>query len=496
MIIWVAVYLCACLLAGFAMASLFWRQTSIGFADLLLKLSLGTGLGLGVSSLILFLWLECVNARAKGELFFASAAAALLVTVAALRLTHERKAATWRAPTERMRSRALPALFWVATATATIRFAMLSVMEPHGGWDAWSIWNRHARALFLGGDHWRDTFGVFMTGFKPDYPLLTSAAIANAWFAARNHTALAPIAIAFLFTAATVTLTISSLSVLRNQTQGLVAGLVLMCTPAFLAQGVSQYADVPLSFFFLAAVALMALHDVQPHGRCVALAGVMAGMAAWTKNEGLVFVLVLVAVRLLVVTYVRGLQSWVREFGRFAVGLVPVIAVIAYFKLRVVGASDELLLNQTVHTFGGRMLTSYRYVFIAKAFVNYGLSFGGWMVSLPALMLMYLLLVGINAETRHKMAAGTALLTLVLMTACYFMVYVATPADLAWHIRTSLDRLLMQLFPLALFTFFLLARTPQEAGESETAGNQLGTLPHLESAMRRTTAATSGRAGS
>jgi hypothetical protein len=50
---------------------------------------------------------------------------------------------------------------------------------------------------------------------------------------------------------------------------------------------------------------------------------------------------------------------------------------------------------------------------------------------------------------------------LALMTIGYFFVYVTTPHDLAWHLRTSLDRLVLQLLPGIVFVA-IAALTPEE----------------------------------
>ncbi len=47
----------------------------------------------------------------------------------------------------------------------------------------------------------------------------------------------------------------STLGLLRSPSQGLLAGIVLLGTPFLIRHGASQYADVPLSFFFLATLA-------------------------------------------------------------------------------------------------------------------------------------------------------------------------------------------------------------------------------------------------
>ncbi len=44
-----------------------------------------------------------------------------------------------------------------ATGRALAAVVMFILASPHGEWDAWAIWNQHARFLFRGGgsDAWR-----------------------------------------------------------------------------------------------------------------------------------------------------------------------------------------------------------------------------------------------------------------------------------------------------------------------------------------------------
>ena len=56
---------------------------------------------------------------------------------------------------------------------------------------------------------------------------------------------------------------------------------------------------------------------------------------------------------------------------------------------------------------------------------------------------------------------GAALLCLMLAT--YFWVYLTTPYDLAWHLDTSSDRLLLQLWPCFLLSTLLAVKEPREA---------------------------------
>jgi hypothetical protein len=49
------------------------------------------------------------------------------------------------------------------------------------------------------------------------------------------------------------------------------------------------------------------------------------------------------------------------------------------------------------------------------------------------------------------------------MLSGYCVISLASPGDMSWQTATSLDRLLLQLWPGALFTCFLAARTPDES---------------------------------
>jgi hypothetical protein len=62
------------------------------------------------------------------------------------------------------------------------------------------------------------------------------------------------------------------------------------------------------------------------------------------------------------------------------------------------------------------------------------------------------------------------------------VVYLITPHDLEWHIMTSLNRLLLQLWPAIIFIIFIAARTPEMVFPSEEQ-------------RRRETGAVSGKAG-
>jgi hypothetical protein len=451
-------------LLAFFVICLLWPGPRFLASDLLLKSSLAIGLGFGLASCGFFLWLHLFGEAGSGfaardlMMFF------ILTSVVAYilyRKGYEMHSVIavdppfLRAPPRFIRVWALLVL-----VTAVAAFITFSLERPHGGWDAWAVWNLRARFLFRGGEHWTDglSFGVIWS--HPDYPLLIPANVARIWSYIGIDTTVAPIAVSLLFTFATIGVLGSSLSRLRGGTLALLAILILMGTPGFISHAASQYADVPLSFFFLATLALLALHDTSgdPDPRHLILAGAFAALASWTKNEGIMFVVVVVIVRAFVVLPFRGVRPFIRQMVSFTAGLIPILAVVVLFKANV-PPTVILAAQGPLHVIL-KVLDPSRYITVVGSLLWQMYQLGGGFIS-PVLVLILLLVVsGVRTYERDPMDIATPFLVLLLMFIGYFLVYVITPRDLQWHLDTSLNRLLIQLWPSVVFSLFLVISPP------------------------------------
>ena len=298
----------------------------------------------------------------------------------------------------------------------------------------------------------------------PDYPLLIPAAIARCWAHIGHETLVVPAVVSMLFAFATVGLIFSSLSILRSRSQGFLAGLVLLGTPFFIQQGASQQADVPLGFFFLATIVLFFLQDRLPknnHG-LLSLAGMTAGFSAWTKHEGLLFLACVIISRLSVMVRVQDRKVFLRQAFSFAAGLAPVLATVVYFKTQI-ATPNEFISFPGLQVAVDRLTDGSRYLQVGKAWAEEMVHSGNWIFSLLLLLVFYLLAVGINPDKAIKPALASSLVLLCLLLAGYFLVYVTSPYDLHWTVATSLNRLLLQLWPSLLLVFFLVVNTPEQA---------------------------------
>jgi hypothetical protein len=439
-----------------------------------LRACLALGLALGFCSCGFFLWLV-LGGPAKGFL-----AAVDVFVVGGLLTTF---VLLYRRPADCARPE-LPSVAnlpgrwgWLLLLgmTATLicvlaRFILFSVKCPHGNYDAWGIWNMRARFLFRGGSHWADAFlinHVRPDWSHPDYPLLLPNTVARFWYHMGFETTLVPVLVAMLFTFATVGLLLSAVALLRSPSQGLLAGVVLLGTSFFIDLGNCQYADVPLSFFMLAALVLICLHDrFSPgDGRLLVLAGTMTGFAAWTKNEGLLFLLAVGTARPFLSAWMHGWRRSAWEQLAFGAGLLPLAVLLILFKTQLAPPND-LLIGQNVTATLARITDTQRYLMIGAAVGRELRHIGPWAL---AVLGGYFLLVRRASRSSHVRSAFP-LLVLGLMFVGYMVIYLTTPRRLAWHLATSLDRLLMHLWPIALLNYFLLVRTPEEALAREQEG--------------------------
>jgi hypothetical protein len=429
--------------------------------DRLLEASLGAALGLGLTSVAFFLGVSALGPGRPAAL----GADAVLLT-GALALTAWRRAHPPAAPGPSAPGGAPWALRGAALAAAAAAgaaFVLVVWTWPHGGWDAWVVWNMKARFLAAPGSPWWEGFTPSLVWSHPDYPLLVPGLVARAWLYAGRDTPTAPVLLAGLFLALTVALAGAALAALRSEAQGWLGALVLAATPALAVHAGLQYADVPLAGFVLAAVVCLCLAERVPtaRGGLLVAAGAAVGCAAWTKNEGLLFAAAVLASQGALQARRAGWRGAAADVLRLAAGLAPVLAALLYLKLAI--APPSLYLTQEAASLRGRLLDPARYLAVARALGQQAWRFGEWPVSVAALLAVYAGCLGRAREPGTRRVAGGAVAAAALTGAAYLASYVATPFPLEWQLRTSLGRLLLQLWPVTVLAFFLVVRPPDGA---------------------------------
>ncbi len=330
---------------------------------------------------------------------------------------------------------------WIAIALLTailipsgIRVVQMAWANPNGQWDAWAIWNKHAKFL-AASDNWRDAASPLMGATHPEYPMLLPSVVARVWLMSGDTANVVPLVVGLLFFAALLGLFISTVAILRGTVAAALGGIILLSLQPLLYWAASQYADVPLACLMTATLALIFVGSRN----ALLWAGFCAGMAAWTKQEGGPFAAAVILAFL----------AWQpRRWWRLLAGAAPLLLLTVWFTLWIAPPGTF-----TPRPFAAELSVlsdPNRYAIIGRAVVDH---LPGYPLILVALLAVTL---RIESDRRRAAAVWTAATTLVLMLASYLTAYLVTPLDLNWHIATSMDRLIVQVWPVMLLTLCAL----------------------------------------
>jgi hypothetical protein len=436
---------------GVAFTVALWPRDRALRNDIVAIASFGWLFGAGIISTLFF-----AVSLSTGRAAPVAATIELLVSVLLIAIAWRRRASATPAAADR--SLLAPLAFVILAGVSAIAVHAAWSAEPHGSWDGWAIWNMHARFMFRAGPGWpellRDPLVSWTHG---DYPWLYSASVARTWCFLGRESTLASGLISSLFAFSTAGILFSVLSSARNVRVALASTAILLGTPFFVQFAPQQHADIPVGCAMLAAVSLLLLGQEWKSTPLLCTAGTAAGLAAWTKNEGLLFVAVFVAVA----GFMCAMRKQWRECGALALGLGCGLAAVAYFKLQLAPTTD-LVANLAGKPASQNLVDASRHALILHSGWRDLARFGEWHLS-PYLALA-LALVG-PGRARFRGVEHSTWIAVLLMLAGYYAVYLLTPFDLAWHLDSSLVRLLLQLWPMALLAWGLaVPKTPASPG--------------------------------
>jgi len=438
------------LLSGSLVVHLLWPEKSL--TALLLKFFLGIGLGLGINSIIYFLVLILVPGRVDGLVL------QILLLIVLLTL------AFWRERGQRWGRVDFPRLsgLQVGLAGSALLACLLSLLiftnyirtRPQGEYDAWSIWNRAARFIYRDPENWRAALSpeIYWANHA-DYPLLMPLNVAWGWEVLDRESLRIPMIQAALFTFSVIGLMFAALTFTRTVGQASLAVLILMAAPNLLSIGSTLIADVPVAYFLLASGVLMYQSFAREKKVLLVASGFMAGLAGWTKNEGLLFMAVSpVALLLASPTGIR------RSLTYYLAGMAIPLMVILYFK--TIAPANDLIVDSSTG-FLARITDVSRYVTVLKAFGGQLISFWGWTTSIVGLAAYALLTRNYHPPVAARRGLSALVALFVLQLFGYMVVYVLTPRGLEWQIFTSLSRVTTHILPLGVYLYFSLIADPE-----------------------------------
>ena len=431
-------------ISGGALAHLIWPDRE--FKSILFKSFLGFGLGLGINSLLFFIFLLLFDSRPG---FFALQILVMVLFVSVLVI----RGRPFQFTPGAFKMPGLTQIVFLALAVGMLILGLrlyitVSLGEPQGAWDSWMIYNRAARFIYRGGEHWRDAFSPEMYWFfHTDYPPLVALNVASGWQALGQETVRVPMVVGAAFWIASAGMMFAGLNAYKTLGQASLGLLLLFSISDFTGAGAKQVADIPVAFFILATGILIFLYSLKLQKGLLVLAGLSAGLAAWTKNEGLFFLIA--SLIGLGVAYRKELKQ---TFPWYLLGLAAPMAILVYFKIALAPPGDLFV---DLSTQLGQITELYRHQEILKQLGLDMTSLFNWM-----LLAVYTLVLGIDRSRLRFPAFFACLIIILLQLVGYYGILLISPHPVLWHL-SALYRLLLQIGPLTGFLYFSVVEPPE-----------------------------------
>jgi hypothetical protein len=353
-------------------------------------------------------------------------------------------------------------LFLVACVAAALLLTESYVVYPHGMWDAHVMWNARARVMYRAPYSWRNVF--LPDNFHTDYPLSLSILVDTGWRAVERETPLVPFALAAAFLASAVAAVGLGVTLWKNLAWGLVAATLVLSSTAYIWIAGWQYADIPFSALLAASVVLITLAYREPEVNrpALVLAGAVAGLCAWIKNEGTPVVFGFTLGLALAGLLLRKERDWLRQLGFLWIGAAPVLAALQYY--RSFAPVSEIITNAVGSGVLPKLEDAHRWGTILRRYGAALWSAPGAAVPLVLAAVFIWVVAGIRIEQRLRLPLLAGWCALLSVAAGHVAAYLVSPYNLDWHIGTSVTRLALQLVP----SFVFLALLPVRADFFET----------------------------
>jgi hypothetical protein len=377
---------------------------------------------------------------------------------------------------------------------------------PEGYYDAWHMWNYKARIIAQGQENWR--WFLYVPAGEvghQEYPLGFSVLLARLFLANGRFDPILTSAVGVGAGILAPLMVWAAATRAKGFILGACAGLLVLAFPFSIIQAAWQYADSPLAVLFLATVAWHYFYcrndrPFTPASRAAWIGyGLLLGSMLWTKNEGLVMAGALVFLTFLadctralgidksfayrlsqglptlikhtaqplaspiasaqslpgvIKASIRQCQAWGvgSRYFWLAIPFLTLCALHLYVKLSAPEATD-LIKDQALDKQFHGLLQLDR----VKIIIDFTLDSIFSLIDRYALIAAAagLLLLGLDRRKSRMWPPAIYTLTLILVSLAYGATFLFTPYDLKWHLSTALSRLMLQLWPVLVFTFIL-----------------------------------------
>jgi len=235
---------------------------------------------------------------------------------------------------------------------------------------------------------------------------------------------------------------------------GFLAGSFLLNIHAYRFWSTTQYADIPLCFFFTAAVILLVCALRYREDHLFLLSGLLTGISTWTKNEGLFFTTWILFILVCILTRNQTRtpnQKWKPLFF-FVFGLVVALSATTFAKMALGLQGGEYLgsgrsLNDYITALFNNVLKTQ---FIASSFLVFKMNYEQW----NGLWILFFLTLFFCGKQGYQNYRWVFPMIIFLTEIGYFIVLHWAPDEIKHQISVSLLRLMMHIAAIAIIYSF------------------------------------------
>ncbi len=444
------------------------RQTSIK-NKLFFIFSTSIPAGWTICSITLFASLLSVPSNALPASIVACWIILLFLLIDFILITFKKNHVSINAPTEKIPKKSLLSilektisllaiafLIWTLYTTLASYFSY-AAYNPFGKWDSRYFWIPKAKWILLDSKNYLSLFPNIQGGIThPSYPLFFPCVLAWSWSAFAYESMLLPHLIVLSFYLSCVSLTIWKVGQKTPFYIAILSGVFALKLIAPFEWAAALYADTILAFFISISIFLLInFFETKKHS-LLSLSSFFAGCAAWTKNEGFLFVVAFLAITLLAFRKTKPYWATTRiAIKKIAFGAsIPVVCSLAVKIICLFRGAKETTKFQTLSgalenfTMGFDKLAVFATNIFQKSLEAADL------ISLFVFAGFIFILTAYKEKSSYKDEK-------ILLTAFFFMivgysaVILATPIQtLAWQIDTTSNRLLCHMTFIAVaFSF-------------------------------------------
>lgn len=327
-------------------------------------------------------------------------------------------------------------------------------IRPIESYDAIAIYAIRSKIFYLNGGIPGNYFSEIARLFPhPDYPLSIPLAETFVYMFLGDLNDRLVKVIFPLFYIGTLTVFYFSLRRMMTRTVSLLFTFILATIPQFCAYATNAYLDLPLAYYVLSSAVLlfMWLKD-NSMKHCLAVSALMAGFAALTKNEGLMYCVV--NLLLIMIFVVRDRRRNIFEGAQYFLGYAAILLIVnlpwIWIKRSFGIANDEIDLARVNPVFLlGQIgkLPPILYEFQRQIFGP-----KKWNIIWPVL-------ICIMALRYKKVFSGVTkyvFMFIMFSISAYVLFYMISRVDVVFFVGKTWSRFLVHFLPVAIY---LLAAT-------------------------------------